>query len=121
MTTLSKQLLFWAPRVLCLLFIGFVSMFALDVFGETRGVWRTIVALAMHLIPSFVLLGALILAWRWEWIGAVLFAAAGVFFGVIVRAGWAGKAMFVVPCVLTAGLFLWNWVNRAELRGVRIG
>jgi hypothetical protein len=29
-----KQLLFWTPRVLGILFAAFVSMFALDVFGK---------------------------------------------------------------------------------------
>jgi hypothetical protein len=36
----------------------------------------------MHLIPSFVLVGVLALAWRWEWIGAALYGAAGMIYGV---------------------------------------
>src|SRR3974390_3392185 len=77
MSDLAKRLLFWTPRVLSLAFIAFLSLFALDVFGEHLGFWRTIVALCRHLIPSFVLLAALVLAWRWEWIGAVLYAGFG--------------------------------------------
>jgi hypothetical protein len=116
MNTVSKQLLYWAPRALCMLFIAFVSMFALDVFGEGEGFWRTLAALAIHLVPSFVMLAALILAWRWEWIGAVLFAAIGIFFGMIVRGGPITKAMFVLPSLLTAVLFLWNWMHHSDLR-----
>jgi hypothetical protein len=29
-----KRLLFWAPRILCILFAAFVSLFALDVFDQ---------------------------------------------------------------------------------------
>ena len=53
-------------------------MFALDVFSEERGLWRILAALSIHLIPSSVLIAGLILAWRWEGIGAALYAAAGV-------------------------------------------
>src|SRR5262249_53398337 len=71
MKTTSKRLLFWTPRVLCLLFAAFISLFALDVFGESRGFWQTALALAMHLIPTFILLAVLALSWRWEWIGGL--------------------------------------------------
>ena len=39
-----KRTLFWAPRILCILFAVFVSLFALDVFGEGYGFWETILA-----------------------------------------------------------------------------
>ena len=38
----SKQLLFWTPRILGILFALFLSMFALDVFGEGYGFWGTL-------------------------------------------------------------------------------
>lgn len=66
MITRSNRALFWAPRALCTLFIAFVSLFALDVFGEGQGFWRTLVDLMMHFIPSFVMLAALVVAWRRE-------------------------------------------------------
>jgi hypothetical protein len=116
MTRLSQRLLFWAPRALCILFIGFVSLFALDVFQEGSGFWQTLIALAIHLIPSFVMVAVLVLAWRWEWIGAVLFTGCAVFFALIVRGTWPVKATFAVPCFVTACLFLLNWLKRADLR-----
>lgn len=116
MSSFTRRALFWAPRALCILFIAFVSMFALDVFGEVHGFWRTLGALAMHLVPTFVMLAALVVAWRWEWVGTVLFAACAIAFTYIVRGTWATKMMFAVPCLVTACLFLWNWLRRAELR-----
>ena len=38
------------------------SMFALDVFGHKHSFLRILLALAIHLIPSLVLIGALVLA-----------------------------------------------------------
>ena len=117
MNPLAAKAAFLAPRVLAILFILFVSMFALDVFGEGRGFWQTLTALAIHLIPSFVMLAALVVAWRWEWAGAVLFAACGMFFFHIVRGPWWGKSLFASPCFLTAWLLLLSWRGkRAQQR-----
>lgn len=109
-----NRLVFWAPRALALALIVFVSLFALDVFEEGLGFWATLGHLAIHLIPSFVLVAVLAVAWRREWVGAVLFALAGVGFLFIVRAPWWGKATFALPCFVMAWLFGVNWrVRRA--------
>lgn len=56
----------------------FLSSFALDVFGEGYSVSELIVALFMHLIPSFVLIAVLIFAWCNEHIAGALFIAVAV-------------------------------------------
>jgi hypothetical protein len=125
MSHLSKRGLFWAPRALSIVFIAFLSLFALDVFSENLGFWKTALALTMHLIPSLVLIGILILAWRWEWIGAALYAAAGLLYVFWVasmsrpvppgtRVIWA--LIIAGPAFLIAGLFLANWWKHVELR-----
>jgi hypothetical protein len=68
-----RRALFWTPRVLGVLFAGFLSLFALDVFGAGYSVWETVAALLIHLIPTAVLLVVLALSWRWPWVGAVGF------------------------------------------------
>ena len=117
----AHQLLFWAPRALCIVFALFISMFALDVFGETRGFWQTVLALTMHLIPTFLLLIVLWASWRREWIGGTLFPLLGIFYVV-----WAwnkpfahGSVLLLMagPPVVTGALFLLNWYYRDELRG----
>lgn len=55
---------FYLPRVLTILFILFISMFALDVFGNGLGFWETLLALIMHLIPTIILTTILVLCWR---------------------------------------------------------
>ena len=80
MSNPMKQVLFWAPRVLSIAFILFISMFALDVFDEAHGFWQTAAALCMHLLPSFALVIMLVIAWRWEWVGVVVpLGLAGLF------------------------------------------
>ena len=68
--------MFWAPRLLTIAFLAFLSLFALDVFGTGRGFWWTLQAFLVHMIPMFVLAGVLALAWRWEWVGALVFGVA---------------------------------------------
>lgn len=69
-----KNFLYWLPRVLSVLFIIFISVFALDVFGEPK--W--FLALIMHLVPSFVLIILTAIAWKNERLGGSLFIAAGL-------------------------------------------
>lgn len=73
-----KQIRHWVPRVLAVLFILFISMFALDVFSEYDNILEIAVALFMHLIPSFLLIAATVIAWRWRMAGGVLFVLLGL-------------------------------------------
>ena len=113
-----KQLLVWTPRILCLLFAAFLSLFALDVFSEVAGFWQTLAALMMHLIPTGLVLLALVIAWRWESIGGVIFISLGVLHVIISRGNlhWSAYAVIVGPLFLVGTLFLANWLCRAKLR-----
>ena len=113
------RLLFWGPRGLTILFILFLGIFALDVFDEGYTFSETLVALFMHLIPNMILALILILAWRWEWIGAVLFAGLGLFYILWSWGRFHISAYFVIsgPLFLVALLFWFGWVYRAKIRG----
>jgi hypothetical protein len=118
MSRSMKQFLFWIPRILCILFALFLSLFSLDVFDEGLGFWETILALLLHLVPTYIVIAVLLLAWRWEWIGAVLFTALAVFYVVWAwgRFHWSAYAVISGPLVLISILFLLNWIYRAQLR-----
>ncbi|HUU28895.1 MAG TPA: hypothetical protein VM123_13875 [archaeon] len=118
MTRPVKRLLFWTPRILCILFAVFVSLFALDVFSEGYGFWKTILALLIHLIPTYIIIIVLIFSWRWEWVGGILFIALAAFyiFWVWGRFPWLTYLVMSGPLFLVGVLFLINWVYRAELR-----
>ncbi len=118
MSVLAKKLLFWCPRILCLLFALFLSLFALDVFGEHYGFWKTILALFMHLIPTWIVLVVLVLSWRWAWIGGVLFPALGALYLITAwgRFHWSAYVGISGPLFLLGLLFLSNWWYRADLQ-----
>ena len=125
MTEVSKKVLYWTPRGLCIALALFLSLFAMDVFGEGLGFWRTLFALFMHLIPVFVVLLVLALAWRWEWIGAAALAGAALVFLFnmprhLSPQGRQGAALIIAgPAFIIAALFLVNWLKRTELHAPR--
>jgi len=67
----------WIPRILCMLAILFVSMFALDAFDPALSLQKQILAFLIHLLPSFVLLIFLLIAWKHELTGGIVFIALG--------------------------------------------
>ena len=75
-----RQTLFWLPRVMGIVFVLFLSIFALDIFDSGLNFWETILGLFMHLIPSIVLAIAVAVAWRREWVGAAAFMGWAVFY-----------------------------------------
>ncbi len=117
MNSTWKRLLFWAPRLLCLLFAAFISIFALDVFEEGFGGWKTALALVMHLIPTFLVLLVLAISWRWEWVGALLFTGLAICYVALFwgRFRWPTYALISGPLCLLGVLFLLNWLWRADL------
>ena len=69
----SIKILHWTPRIICILAILFISMFAADSFAPELTFWQQIGGFMMHLIPSFILITLLIVAWKWEYIGGIIF------------------------------------------------
>jgi hypothetical protein len=124
MTQLSVRMLYWSPRVLSIGLILFLSIFALDVFSEEAG-WLTIVkSLGIHLIPSFLLAAALLLAWKRELAGAACFALLGICYSAWVaslpgpiRLSWI--VTIAGPAFLISGLFLADWFLRANRKLVQ--
>ncbi|NMB70474.1 hypothetical protein GYA27_04780 [candidate division WWE3 bacterium] len=94
-----RQTFYWLPRVLAILYIVFISMFALDVFEEPQ--W--LLALLMHLIPSYILIIMTIIAWKHEKPGGLLFIAGGIFLFVFTR---FESLIISIPALVIGGLFL---------------
>jgi hypothetical protein len=88
-------------------------MFASDVFSEGYGFGETILALLIHLVPTYLVVIALVIAWRWERVGAILFIALALFYLVTSR----GESWIISgPLFLVGVLFLLNWTYRAHLK-----
>lgn len=74
----SHTIFYWLPRILCILGILFISMFALDAFSSEESFIVQLGDFIMHLIPSFVLLFLLIVAWKKEFLGGIIFMILGL-------------------------------------------
>lgn len=114
----TRRLLFWLPRVFCILFAVFAGLFALDVFGQGYGFLDTVLALLIHLVPTWIVLVALIISWRWEWVGGVTFIALGVLYLVMFRGRviWAAYLAIAGLLFLLGVLFFIGWFHRKEIR-----
>jgi len=115
---MTMRILFWAPRMLCILFALFLSIFALDVFESGVSFWNAILGLLIHLIPVYLVIIALVVAWRWEWIGALFFFTLAVLYLVLAwgRFPWSVYLIISGPLVLIGVLFLLNWSHTNKLR-----
>jgi hypothetical protein len=112
------KLIHWLPRIICILAILFVSMFAFDAFAPGLTLGQQLGAFFVHLITSFVLLAFLIVAWKWEYLGGIIFTLIGlglspfIFLLNHIRNGMTvGNSLIVVliiniPFVLVGILFI---------------
>ncbi len=118
MTPTVKRLLFWLPRLLCVAFIVFLSLSALDIFEEGVSFGRTTLALAIHLLPAELLLVILIVSWKWEWVGGVLFWGLSIayFFWTVGRMHWSAWALISGTLFGLGFLFLVDWIYHERLR-----
>lgn len=111
MTGNRTRWIVWTPRILSILFICFISMFALDVFEQGRPWTEVLGALLVHLIPSYVLILILALAWRRPLAGAIGYLALALAYSVfaIRRGHWDWSLIIAGPLLLVAALFLMSW------------
>lgn len=72
------KLLHWTPRVLCILAILFISMFAMDAFNPQLTLWHQIRGFLIHLLPSYILIAILWVAWKWELTGGIILTVFGL-------------------------------------------
>lgn len=107
------KFLYWSPRILSILFALFLSIFALDAFNEGYGCRKAIVAFLIHLIPTYIILLVLVVAWRWEYIGAIIFITIAVFYFISNK----GESFVIYgPLFLLGVLFLLNWKYKSQIK-----
>ena len=105
METSKNSKLIWFPRILAILFILFLSLFALDVWSAVAPFWTKLWGFLIHLIPSFVLLIALAISWRCPAAGGVIFMLIALIFTVWFRTYTALPAFLTISGIpFVAGL-----------------
>ena len=120
----TSRLLYWAPRLLSVLFVLHISLFAFEAFMLHLSFWRALLTFAWYLIPAAILAVLVALAWLRPWIGGAGFTAIGFLYAWYLssrfgRFRWDYMAISGVPAFLIGVLFLANWLWRRELRQAR--
>jgi hypothetical protein len=107
MTTTASWMI-WTPRVLGMVCAVFLALFALDTF-ERGFALDLLPAFASHLVPAFLVAAAVALAWRWPWLGGLLFVlfALGYALSVPGRLDWI--MAIAGPLLLVGLLFIVSW------------
>jgi len=82
MTYTRSTILTWFPRILALLFAGFISIFALDSMEGHDSFIQKTGHLLVHLVPTAAVLAALWLAWNHRIIGGLVFMVLGMIFTI---------------------------------------
>lgn len=103
-----SRLLYWIPRAFTILAIIFMMMFSLDSFGGNEPFKRKILGFLINNIPVFILIIILVIAWKHELIGGVLFILAFIAGGIFFKSfsGNAGSLVVIAPFFVTGVLFI---------------
>ncbi len=95
-------------KTLAVTYTAFTSIFALDVFAEDYSWLEIAVALFMHLLPTFALIAATILAWKKPLPGGIVFVLLGVLFTVFFHTyeHIIGFSLISAPILIIGTLFI---------------
>ncbi len=117
----NNKFIYWAPRILSIFFICFITLFSFDVFGNDYGFWGTLVAFLMHNIPTFILIAILIISWKYEIVGGIAFLLAGMLdiFMTLMRNSFewymvSWSLIIAGPAFLIGILFLVSWHKKKK-------
>ncbi len=105
-----KKLLYWLPRILGILLIIYFTLFALDAFDSDYSLGEMLLGFLIHLIPTFILIAILLIAWKWELAGGILYIGACAFYINMARGmDWMVYLYIGGPLTLTGILFILHY------------
>ncbi|MGA2130063.1 MAG: hypothetical protein ABSG05_00400 [Candidatus Pacearchaeota archaeon] len=117
----KRGFIFWASRILAILFILFLAVFSFDVFDSCNNFLSCCVGLFIHNLPSIILLVCLIIAWKHELFGAISFVLAGLLYiiSVMIRSLFQGYYLLWIlqiagPAFLIGILFFIGWKQKKK-------
>ena len=112
----KKTVLYWAPRVISILFALFISMFGFDVFDMDIGFPEIILAFIMDMLPAIIVVVMIALAWRWELVGAILCMGLALFyiFGTNFDMDIITYLLIPGPLMILAVLWFLGWLQKKK-------
>jgi len=103
---------FVLSRILGVGIILFIGIFALDVFSGEGFTIQELLGFLIHLIPSYILIVVLLVAWKHELLGFLLYVGLGIFYYVYTGGKEHFSAYLVISgfTALIGVLFLLDWM-----------
>jgi len=68
----TTKVFHWIPRILGIVMVLFIGMFALDAFHPGLTVWQEIKSFLVQLIPGYIVLATVLIGWKWDIAGCFL-------------------------------------------------
>jgi len=117
-----NKLIYWTPRILGIIFILFLMMFSLDTLQPGLTIWQIIIGLFMHNLPALILLIFLIISWKHEIVGGIVFILTGLLYILLLATSSHFEWFMLIwsltisgPAFLIGILFLINWFLKKNL------
>lgn len=105
---MSERIYYWIPRSLAIFSLMFMLIFSFDVFDGPETVWNKLLGFVVSNIPVIILIAVLIIAWKWEVAGGVLYivasVAAMIYFNAFKGNPWS--LVVILPFLITGILFI---------------
>lgn len=119
--------LHWLPRIICILGILFISKYAIDSVESYLTLYQQILILLVHLIPCMLLTALLVVAWKWELAGGIIFTVIGLALTPIIfqdsynlnesiATSLGTVTMYTIPLVIIGNLFIASYLKRRKYR-----
>ncbi|HNX44613.1 MAG TPA: hypothetical protein PKI35_09275 [Bacteroidales bacterium] len=105
---MNSKIVNWSARILSLLSILFILIMSFDCIGGDYSLKEQLICFVMHNIPTFTLIILIIIAWKWELAGGILFIVAA-FAGSILFKVFTGNAaalILIAPILIAGVLFV---------------
>lgn len=105
-----KQFMTWCPRIIVIAFSFFISIFATDAFSAGGSFWHKCGDFLVHMIPTFLTLLFLGIAWNNRMLGGMLFILWGLVFTIQFRTFLQTPLflMFSMPLLASGFLFMFS-------------
>lgn len=107
--------------------ILFISKYAINSVESYLTLWQQILIVLVHLIPSVLLIGLLIIAWKWELAGGIIFTVIGLALTPVIfqhnynlnesiATSLGTVTMYTIPLVIIGNLFIASYLKIRKYR-----
>jgi hypothetical protein len=109
---MNPKIFRWVPRILSIITILFLLMFSFDVFESDASPGKQLFGFLIHNIPVWILIAALVVAWKHELAGGIMFIVLFIALGIFWRSFTGNPSSLIVgiPILLTGIIFLINGI-----------